>query len=67
MRTVVSPVDYEDVCGDFVNLKMMICRLSLLEVLIGVGCACIYRGECMLVYVDDFDCIVLKKMRIYFS
>ena len=26
--------------GDFVNLKM-ICRLSLSEVLIGVGCACV--------------------------
>ena len=27
--------------GDFVNLKM-ICRLSLSEVLIGVGCACVH-------------------------
>lgn len=31
------PVDYEDVCDDFVNLKVM-CRLSLSEVLIGEGC-----------------------------
>jgi hypothetical protein len=32
------PVDYEGICGDFVNIKMM-CRLSLSDVLIGVGCA----------------------------
>ena len=31
------PVDYEGVCGDFVNLKMM-CLISLSEVLIGGMC-----------------------------
>ena len=30
-----APVNYEGVCSDFVNLKMM-CRLSLSEVLIGI-------------------------------
>ena len=34
------PVDDEGAYGDFVNFKM-ICRLSLSEVLIGVGCACV--------------------------
>jgi hypothetical protein len=34
------PVDYEGVCGKFVNLKMM-CRLSLSKVLIGIGGVCV--------------------------
>ena len=41
MRSVGGDVsiDYECVCGDFVNLKMM-CRLGHSEVLIGIGCEC---------------------------
>ena len=34
------PIDDEGAYGDFVNFKM-ICRLSLSNVLIGVGCACV--------------------------
>jgi hypothetical protein len=33
-------VDYEGVCGDFINLKKMY-RLSLLKMLIGVGFTCV--------------------------
>ena len=37
------PVDYEGVCGDFMNLKMM-CHLSLAKELIGLGVVCAFRG-----------------------
>jgi hypothetical protein len=61
-----TPVDYEGVCSDYVNLKM-ICQLCLSEVLLRAGCvcACVYRGEYMCVCV----CTVLKKVSInwYFS
>ena len=43
------PGDYEDVCGDFVNLNMM-CRSSLSEMLIGIECACVH------------SCTMLKKL-----
>jgi hypothetical protein len=33
-------IDYECVCDYIVNLKML-CRLSILKVLMGVGCACV--------------------------
>ena len=31
-----APTDYEDVCGDFINLNLM-CHLSLSEELIGLS------------------------------
>ena len=34
----------------------MICRLSLSKVLIGVGCACVHRDECMRVYMSACVC-----------
>ena len=39
-HSVGGDVPVDDVYGDFVNFKM-ICQLSLSEVLIGVGCACV--------------------------
>jgi hypothetical protein len=54
------PVDYEGVSDDFVNLKMM-CRLNFSEVLIGVGCACFQRGECMCVCMMMCVYTVFKK------
>lgn len=40
------PVDYEDICDDFINYNMM-CRLSLSEMLIRILCvhACAHRDE----------------------
>ena len=38
-------ISYEDICDDFINLKMM-CRLGISEVLIGIGCVCMHSwGE----------------------
>ena len=37
------PLDYEGVCGDFMNLNMM-CHLSLAKELIGLGVVCAFRG-----------------------
>lgn len=34
-------VDYKDACADFVNIKML-CLLSILQVLIVIGCACVH-------------------------
>lgn len=34
-------IDYDDVCDDFVGLKMMY-QLSPSEVLIEIGCACVH-------------------------
>ena len=34
-------IDYGCVYDDFINLKMM-CRLSLSEILINVGCVCVH-------------------------
>lgn len=44
--------------GDFVNHK--ICRLNLLEVLIGVGCLYVHRGEYARI-VDAYVCTVLLR------
>ena len=49
-------VDYECVCGDFVDMNMM-CRLSLSKVLIGIGCICVNRNECISVCV----CTMVRK------
>ena len=56
------PVDYEGVCGDFINLNLM-CHLSLSEELIGLSVVRAFIGWVMLVSVSIFDCIVLKKYR----
>ena len=54
-------VEYEGVCGDCINLKMM-CQLSHSEVLIGVGVrACVHRDEHICVCMDVCICIVFKK------
>ena len=43
----------------------IICRLSLSEVLIGVGlCACIYRDECAYVFVSVCVCILFLKKKL---
>ena len=43
-----------------------ICRLRLLNVLIGVGlCVCIYRDECACVFVSVCVCTVFLKKYIY--
>ena len=44
-----------------------ICRLSLSEVLIGVGLrACIHRDECACVFVSVCVCTFLEKKREYY-
>ena len=60
------PVDYEGICGDFVNLKMT-GRLSLSKVLIGVGCACVHRGECVCICMSVCVCTMLRKKHFYFG
>jgi hypothetical protein len=55
-----------DVCGDFVNLKtrrMKFLGRSLSKVLIRVGCACVYRVECMCVFVNVYICSVFHKKK----
>jgi hypothetical protein len=48
------PVDSETLLvTDFMNLKIN--RLSLSNVLIGVGCACVHMDECS--YVYEYLCL----------
>ena len=38
-------------------------RCSILEKLIGVGYACVHRGECVRVCMSVFDCTVFRKKK----
>jgi hypothetical protein len=41
----------------------LVLRRSVLEVLIGVGCVCVHRGECMRVYVSVCVCTIFLKKK----
>ena len=69
-------MDYKDVYGDLVNLKIL-CRLSILKMFMGrcvfflhgMGrCVCVYRGECICVYVKkkkDYLWLVAGRSELY--